>query len=227
MKRTVCRIFFQPGDGGLIFVAVLLPMVSVRSGSSHVCHGLEGGGIFFMVVEENDLYAVEAVFLNVLVHESDGGFCALIGIAEGLAEVRIAPNGKDNLVVDGVVAAVGEIVFHPIRPNELFEPVEAVNVGVVFPHDGKFHQIGILGVEVALMQCPIVDLRLFDGFLDVGRRRVPAHMLNIDAVFHHEFDLPVRRFRNALVVIAECRFNVRICGDRTPAGAVVPEVADV
>lgn len=124
-------------------------MVSIRGGGTHIGHSLEGGGILVVIVEENDLYAVEAVFLNVLVHEVDGGFRALIAIAEGLAEVRIAPNGKDDLVVDGVVAAVGEIVFHPIRPNELFEPVEAVNVGIVFPHDGEFHQIGILGVEEA------------------------------------------------------------------------------
>lgn len=98
MKRAVCSVVFQTGDGGLVLVAVLLPMVSIRGGGAHIGHGLEGGGVLAVIVEEHDFYAVEAVFLNVLVHEVDGGFCALIGIAEGFAEIRIAPDGEEDLL---------------------------------------------------------------------------------------------------------------------------------
>ena len=62
----------QTGDGGVIIVSVLSPVVSISTRSTDVCHGGKGCSILCMAVGEEYHHAVKVVCFRVVVHELDG-----------------------------------------------------------------------------------------------------------------------------------------------------------
>ena len=89
----------------------------------------------------------------VLIHESNGFIRALVCSAERFFEILPAPYSENKLIFSGVITVVEKIVVHPVRPNVFFEIFEVGGVDLtVLPHKGKFHQIRIFRIEIAVVQ---------------------------------------------------------------------------